>query len=119
MLKREIAIIAHIQHPNLVRFIAAVLNEAVERGGDAPIIISELWTWISEMLMQGSTDRWIAEIVWQMDLKPLRYHHTNKQFSYIGEQVPYHFQLIHASFSQSISLKGAQYSNAQGNEIAH
>ncbi len=42
MLKREIAIMAHIQHPNLVRFIAAVLDSAVEMGTDTPIIISEL-----------------------------------------------------------------------------
>ncbi len=42
MLKREIAIMAHIQHPNLVRFIAAVVDDAVERGVDTPIIISEL-----------------------------------------------------------------------------
>ncbi len=42
MLKREIAIMAHIQHPNLVRFVAAVLDDAVERGVDTPIIISEL-----------------------------------------------------------------------------
>ena len=42
MLKREIAIMAHIQHPNLVRFVAAVVDDAVERGVDTPIIISEL-----------------------------------------------------------------------------
>ena len=42
MLKREVMIMAHIQHPNLVRFIAAVFDEAVERGTDMPIIVSEL-----------------------------------------------------------------------------
>ncbi len=42
MLKREIAIMAHIQHPNLVRLVAAVLDDAVERAVDTPIIISEL-----------------------------------------------------------------------------
>ncbi len=31
MLKREIAIMAHIQHPNLVRFVAAVVDDEVER----------------------------------------------------------------------------------------
>ena len=42
MLKREVAIMAHIQHPNLVRFIGVVWDNAVERKVDAPIIISEL-----------------------------------------------------------------------------
>ncbi len=32
MLKREIEIMAHIQNPNLVRFVAAVVDDAVERG---------------------------------------------------------------------------------------
>ena len=42
MLKREVMIMSHVQHPNLVRFVAAVLDSAVERGTDTPIIISEL-----------------------------------------------------------------------------
>ena len=42
MLKREVMIMADLQHPNLVRFIAAVFDEAVERGADMPIIVSEL-----------------------------------------------------------------------------
>ena len=42
MLKREVMIMANIQHPNLVRFIAAVFDESVEHGTDMPIIISEL-----------------------------------------------------------------------------
>jgi serine/threonine protein kinase len=41
-LKREVMIMAHIQHPNLVRFIAAVFDDAVENGTDMPIIVSEL-----------------------------------------------------------------------------
>ncbi len=42
MLKREVMIMAEIQHPNLVRFIAAVFDDAVDRGTDMPIIVSEL-----------------------------------------------------------------------------
>ena len=42
MLKREIQIMSSVQHPNLVRFIAAVMDDAVERKVDMPIIISEL-----------------------------------------------------------------------------
>ena len=42
MLKREVMIMSHIQHPNLVRFIAAVWDDAVEQKVDTPIIISEL-----------------------------------------------------------------------------
>ena len=42
MLKREVTIMSNIQHPNLVRFIAAVWDDAVERMVDTPIIISEL-----------------------------------------------------------------------------
>ena len=42
MLKREIQIMSSVQHPNLVRFIGAVLDDAVERKVDTPIIISEL-----------------------------------------------------------------------------
>ena len=42
MLKREVMIMANIQHPNLVRFVGAVFDNAVERGRDMPIILSEL-----------------------------------------------------------------------------
>ncbi len=42
MLKREIAIMAHIQHPNLVRFVAAVVDNDVKKCVDTPIIISKL-----------------------------------------------------------------------------
>ena len=42
MLKREVMIMANIQHPNLVRFVGAVFDDAVERGRDMPIIVSEL-----------------------------------------------------------------------------
>ena len=42
MLKREVMIMANIQHPNLVRFVGAVFDNAVERGRDTPIILSEL-----------------------------------------------------------------------------
>ncbi len=42
MLKREVMIMAEIQHPNLVRFIAAVFDDAVDRGTDTPIVVSEL-----------------------------------------------------------------------------
>ena len=41
MLKREVMIMANIQHPNLVRFVGAVFDNAVERGRDTPIILSE------------------------------------------------------------------------------
>ena len=41
-LKREVMIMANIQHPNLVRFVGAVFDNAVERGRDMPIIVSEL-----------------------------------------------------------------------------
>ena len=42
MLKREVMIMANIQHPNLVRFVGAVFDDAVEKGRDMPIIVSEL-----------------------------------------------------------------------------
>ena len=42
MIKREISIMAHIQHPNLVRFIGAVVDKHVDDREDAPIIILEL-----------------------------------------------------------------------------
>ena len=42
MIKREISIMAHIQHPNLVRLIGAVLDESVEARTEAPIIVLEL-----------------------------------------------------------------------------
>ena len=41
-LKREIQIMAHVQHPNLVRLIAAVVDEGVERGTQAPLVVLEL-----------------------------------------------------------------------------
>ena len=42
MVKREISILAHIHHPNLVRFIGAVLDGDVESKRDVPIIMLEL-----------------------------------------------------------------------------
>ena len=42
MIKREICIMAHIQHPNLVRFIGAVVDKRVDRKMDTPIIVLEL-----------------------------------------------------------------------------
>ena len=42
MVKREINILAHIHHPNLVRFIGAVLDHDVETRSDVPIIVLEL-----------------------------------------------------------------------------
>ena len=42
LIKREVSIMAHIQHPNLVRFIGAVLDEDVEAKRDVPIIVLEL-----------------------------------------------------------------------------
>ena len=41
-LKREIRIMAHVQHPNLVRLIAAVVDEGVERRTHSPLIVLEL-----------------------------------------------------------------------------
>ena len=41
-LKREIRIMARIQHPNLVRLIAAVVDEGVERQAQSPLLILEL-----------------------------------------------------------------------------
>ena len=41
-LKREIRIMAHVQHPNLVRLIAAVVDESVERQTKSPLLILEL-----------------------------------------------------------------------------
>ncbi|XP_064385808.1 ubiquitin carboxyl-terminal hydrolase CYLD-like isoform X3 [Halichondria panicea] len=40
-LKREIRIMAHVQHPNLVRLIAAVVDAGVERGTDSPLLVLE------------------------------------------------------------------------------
>ena len=40
--KREVGIMATIQHPNLVRFIAAVFNEEVDRLRDTPLLVLEL-----------------------------------------------------------------------------
>ena len=42
MIKREISIMAHIQHPNLVQFIGAVVDKRVDDREDAPIIVLEL-----------------------------------------------------------------------------
>ena len=42
MVKREISILAHIHHPNLVRFIGAVVDHDVESKRDVPIIVLEL-----------------------------------------------------------------------------
>ena len=42
MLKREVLIMSRVKHPNVVRFVAAVWDSAVERKVDTPIIISEL-----------------------------------------------------------------------------
>ena len=42
MIKREIGIMAHIQHPNLVGFIGAVLDKDVDSKKDGPIIVLEL-----------------------------------------------------------------------------
>ena len=42
MIKREIGIMAHIQHPNLVGFIGAVLDKDVDSKKDVPIIVLEL-----------------------------------------------------------------------------
>ncbi|XP_064393270.1 uncharacterized protein LOC135340804 isoform X2 [Halichondria panicea] len=41
LLKREIRIMAHVQHPNLVRLIAAVVDAGVERGTDSPLLVLE------------------------------------------------------------------------------
>ena len=40
--KREVGIMATIQHPNLVRFIAAVFDEEVDRLRDTPLLVLEL-----------------------------------------------------------------------------
>ena len=40
--KREVGIMATIQHPNLVRFIAAVFDERVEQLRDTPLLVLEL-----------------------------------------------------------------------------
>ncbi len=42
MIKREINIMAHIHHPNLVRFIGAVVDDAVDARTNVPIIVLEL-----------------------------------------------------------------------------
>ena len=41
-LHEEVSIMAHIQHPNRVRFIGAVLDDAVDSKKDVPIIVLEL-----------------------------------------------------------------------------
>jgi serine/threonine protein kinase len=40
--KREVGIMATIQHPNLVRFIAAVFDERVDQRTDSPLLVLEL-----------------------------------------------------------------------------
>ena len=40
--KREIKIMAHVQHPNLVRFVAAVIDEKAETFQEPPLLITEL-----------------------------------------------------------------------------
>ena len=40
--KREVGIMSAIQHPNLVRFIAAVFDERVEQLRDTPLLVLEL-----------------------------------------------------------------------------
>ena len=40
--KREVGIMATIQHPNLVRFIAAVFDERVEQLRETPLLVLEL-----------------------------------------------------------------------------
>ena len=40
--KREVGIMATIQHPNLVRFIAAVFDERVDQRIDSPLLVLEL-----------------------------------------------------------------------------
>ena len=40
--KREVGIMATIQHPNLVRFIAAVFDERVDQHLDSPLLVLEL-----------------------------------------------------------------------------
>lgn len=42
ILKREVAIMSYVHHPNVVRFIGAVWDDAVENQVDTPIIVSEL-----------------------------------------------------------------------------
>ena len=41
-LKREVGIMSTIQHPNFVRFIAAVFDERVEQLRDTPLLVLEL-----------------------------------------------------------------------------
>ena len=53
LIKREIMIMSRVQHPNLVRFIAAVWDDAVERQQDTPIIVSELM----EMNLRAAYER--------------------------------------------------------------
>ena len=40
--KREVGIMASIQHPNLIRFIAAVFDERVDQRLDSPLLVLEL-----------------------------------------------------------------------------
>ncbi len=41
-LKREIRIMVHVQHPNLVRMLAAVVDERAEEQKDSPLLVLEL-----------------------------------------------------------------------------
>ena len=41
-MRREIQIMASVQHPNLVRFIAAVIDDRVDRGEETPLLVVEL-----------------------------------------------------------------------------
>ena len=42
MLKREVEIMSDIHYPNLLKFIGAVFDDAVERGTEMPVIVFEL-----------------------------------------------------------------------------
>ena len=41
-MRREIQVMAHVQHPNIVRFIAAVIDDKVYSGQDTPLLVIEL-----------------------------------------------------------------------------
>ena len=44
MIKRQVSIMAHIQHPNLVRFIGAVLDDAVDSKEMYLLLFWNYWT---------------------------------------------------------------------------